>query len=90
MAVVMLLAFAGPLAAQGTPPVKPKPDSVPVPPKRRALEIRGQAPAPEVVTVRPREIPPYTRRIISPMLSDSGAVRRPSTAVIILPTTPKP
>ena len=87
VACAALVLKASFLKAQATqqPVPKPKPDSVVAPPKRRALEIRGQAPAPEVVTVRPREIPPYTRRIITPML-DSATARRPTQPVII----PKP
>jgi hypothetical protein len=98
LAIVAACASTRPLIAQGTPPQqKPTPakpaqarpaqaksDSA-QPPKRRSLEIHGQAPAPEVVTVRPREAPRYTHRIITPLLADSGAVRRPGTAVVILP-----
>ena len=37
------------------------------PPKRgQAIEIRGQVPTPQVVTVRPREVPAYDRQILSP------------------------
>jgi hypothetical protein len=80
-AALLLLApaIAG---AQVSPPVPPPGQQPPA--KRRALEIRGQAPAPEVVTVRPREVPAYTRRIIVPALFDT----RPATArrtVVLLP-----
>jgi hypothetical protein len=37
------------------------------PPKRgQAIEIRGQVPTPQVVTVRPREVPTYDRQLLSP------------------------
>ena len=32
----------------------------------KAIEIRGQVPTPQVVTVRPREVPAYSRQVISP------------------------
>lgn len=32
----------------------------------KAIEIRGQVPTPQVVTVRPREVPTYSRQVISP------------------------
>ena len=34
------------------------------------IEIRGQVPTPQVVTVRPRETPAYTRRILVPSFFD--------------------
>ena len=72
---VLLSVTALTAGAQGAPPpARPgQPPSVqqPQPPKRKALEIRGQAPAPEIVTVRPREVPGYTRRIIVPTLFDA-------------------
>lgn len=42
------------LAAQGQQPAPKKPST------GQAIEIRGQAPTPQVVTVRPREVPAYT------------------------------
>ena len=37
------------------------------PPKKgQAIEIRGQVPTPQVVTVRPREVPAYDRHLLSP------------------------
>ena len=67
---------------QGAPPPKPAPAPVvqpqgrgaeparqPVPQqRRRALDIRAQAPAPEVVTIRPREIPEFSRALLAPAL----------------------
>ena len=34
--------------------------------RQKAIEIRGQVPTPQVVTVRPREVPAYSRQVISP------------------------
>ena len=41
-------------------------------PARRAqtIEIRGQVPTPQVVTVRPRETPTYDRRVLVPNFYD--------------------
>ncbi len=63
-------------AQQSAPP----PAGVPAAPRtRRTVEIRAQAPAPEVITVRPREVPPYTRRLLVPALlaypDSTGALR---------------
>ncbi len=38
----------------------------PPPKKGQAIEIRGQVPTPQVVTVRPREVPTYDRQLLSP------------------------
>lgn len=39
--------------------------------KRQApIEIRGQVPTPQVVTVRPREVPAYDRRVLVPAFYD--------------------
>lgn len=40
-------------------------------PRRQApIEIRGQVPTPQVVTVRPREVPAYSRRVLVPEFFD--------------------
>ncbi|HVE78641.1 MAG TPA: hypothetical protein VNA89_07260 [Gemmatimonadaceae bacterium] len=41
-------------------------------PARRqpTIEIRGQVPTPQVVTVRPREVPTYNRRVLTPNFYD--------------------
>lgn len=84
-AVLVMSAAVNSVAAQQstTPPGTPQATTAPV--KRRALEIRGQAPAPEVVTVRPREVPNYTHHIIAPTLYDAPPASRTSTTVVILP-----
>lgn len=41
------------------------------PPRRQeVIEIRGQVPTPQVVTVRPREAPAYNRRVLVPAFFD--------------------
>ena len=41
------------------------------PPRRQApIEIRGTVPTPQVVTVRPREIPAYSRKVLVPNFYD--------------------
>src|SRR6476659_9120537 len=40
-------------------------------PRRQApIEIRGQVPTPQVVTVRPREVPAYSRQVLVPRFYD--------------------
>ncbi|MGH7665205.1 MAG: hypothetical protein ACRENI_13095 [Gemmatimonadaceae bacterium] len=38
--------------------------------RSEAIEIRGQVPTPQVVTVRPREIPAYDRQVLVPNFFD--------------------
>jgi hypothetical protein len=38
--------------------------------RQTTIEIRGQVPTPQVVTVRPREVPTYSRRILTPNFYD--------------------
>jgi len=40
------------------------------PAPRSTIEIRGQVPTPQVVTVRPRETPAYSRRVLVPGFFD--------------------
>lgn len=73
--------------AQGqpvTPPTVQQP-TTPSPQKRKSLEIRGQAPAPEVVTVRPREIPQFQRKIITPILFTPAPAAPAIAYYIVLP-----
>lgn len=59
---------------------------------RRAIDIRATAPAPEVVTIRPREIPEFPR--VLPLPDGLPAVRVPSdrepVTVVIFPGGPVP
>jgi hypothetical protein len=92
---------------QGSPPPKPLPQPPvlqPVPqgqqgqqgqrprPPRRALDIRAQAPAPEVVTIRPREIPLFSRALIAPAIYQPPVAAQTAGdqnggTVVILPGT---
>src|SRR5690348_7270054 len=49
-----------------------QPPRPPQQPARRqeTIEIRGQVPTPQVVTVRPREAPAYSRRVLVPAFFD--------------------
>jgi hypothetical protein len=38
--------------------------------RQQPIEIRGQVPTPQVVTVRPREVPAYSRRVLVPNFYD--------------------
>ncbi|HEU4563752.1 MAG TPA: hypothetical protein VFS05_03845 [Gemmatimonadaceae bacterium] len=39
-------------------------------PRRQTIEIRGQVPTPQVVTVRPREVPVVSRQVLVPNFYD--------------------
>jgi len=92
LALLLALVAAVPSLAsaqQPTPAPTPAPTTAaPVTPGaprvRRTVEIRAQAPAPEVITVRPREVPQYTRRLLVPALityaDTTGAGRAPVVA----------
>lgn len=60
------LAFgATSIRAQQQPPRPPQ-----QPRRQETIEIRGQVPTPQVVTVRPREAPAYSRRVLVPAFLD--------------------
>jgi hypothetical protein len=84
--IVLALAIAPVEArAQGEPSKPAAPPQQPTPARRKALEIRGQAPAPEVVTVRPREIPQFQRKIITPILYEAPPPAPSVAYYIVLP-----
>jgi len=63
--VVLLVAVA--LAATSTPAHAQR-----RPPRRQqTIEIRGTVPTPQVVTVRPREVPTYSRQVLVPRFYDA-------------------
>ena len=66
IASALALGAASVHAQQQTPP---KPSQQP-PRRQETIEIRGQVPTPQVVTVRPREAPPYSRRVLVPSFLD--------------------
>ena len=56
------------------------------PPKRgQAIEIRGQVPTPQVVTVRPREVPAYDRQILSPAFYNGPGTMASAGGVQLVP-----
>lgn len=62
--VAILSALPAVASAQGTPrrPTTPR--------RGAAIEIRGQVPTPQVVTVRPREVPAFSRQVLVPSFYD--------------------
>jgi hypothetical protein len=62
MALVVLAAAVLPAAAGAQ---KPRPAR-----RQAPIEIRGQVPTPQVVTVRPREVPAYSRQVLVPRFYD--------------------
>ena len=51
---------------------------------RRALDIRAQAPAPEVVTIRPREVPEFSRTLLAPAIYRSQPVSDLNSRTIVI------
>lgn len=79
--------------AQGATPPTPAPGARVAPRVRRSVEIRAQAPAPEVITVRPREVPHYTRRLLVPALlvpPDTTGARGTAAAIGASVVVPAP
>ena len=70
MTTTMMVRSALVLALAAT--LVPAAASAQQPTRRRqpVVEIRGQVPTPQVVTVRPREMPAYSRQVISPNFYD--------------------
>lgn len=64
-ALAMLGVAAIPIAAHGQQTTQP-----PVKRRQAPIEIRGQVPTPQVVTVRPREVPAYSRQVLVPNFYD--------------------
>jgi hypothetical protein len=60
--VAVALALPVAMQAQNTKP--------PVKRRQQPIEIRGQVPTPQVVTVRPREVPTYSRQVLYPRFYD--------------------
>jgi hypothetical protein len=57
----------------------------PPPKKGQAIEIRGQVPTPQVVTVRPREVPAYDRQLLSPAFYTGTGSTASTGAVQLVP-----
>lgn len=64
-ALVVLMPVSTAHAQQPTQPPRAQP-----PRRQETIEIRGQVPTPQVVTVRPREAPAYSRRVLVPAFFD--------------------
>ena len=67
---VMALGVAAALAASARSAVAQQPPSRTQQRRPETIEIRGQVPTPQVVTVRPREAPEYSRRVLVPAFFD--------------------
>jgi hypothetical protein len=67
--IVLLCASAAAATAQQPTPPKPAPRAQTTR-RQETIEIRGQVPTPQVVTVRPREAPAYSRRVLVPAFFD--------------------
>ena len=57
----------------------------PPPRKGQAIEIRGQVPTPQVVTVRPREVPTYDRQLLAPAFYNGTGSATTAAAVQLVP-----
>ena len=64
LGLVVAAALALPVAMQAQDTKQP------VKRRQQPIEIRGQVPTPQVVTVRPREVPTYSRQVLYPRFYD--------------------
>jgi len=69
VAAVTIVVATPSLRAQQPKPKPPSPTTA-TPRRQETIEIRGQVPTPQVVTVRPRETPAYSRRVLVPTFFD--------------------
>lgn len=63
-ALAVAVAMTVSVSAQAQEPTQP------VRRRQAPIEIRGQVPTPQVVTVRPREVPAYSRQVLVPNFYD--------------------
>ena len=68
-AVVLAIGLIWVSDARAQQPTRPAPRTQ-TPRRQETIEIRGQVPTPQVVTVRPRETPAYSRRVLVPAFFD--------------------
>ena len=61
-ALALALAVGAATAADAQQPTRPR--------RQAPIEIRGQVPTPQVVTVRPREVPAFSRQVLVPRFYD--------------------
>lgn len=95
--LTLALAAGAPVIARAQQPTPPPPvppiatpaaqgATAPAAPRvRRTVEIRAQAPAPEVITVRPRDVPQYTRRLLVPALLTPADTTSAVRAAVVVP-----
>ena len=86
LALIAVVGVAGSAYAQGqqpAPPPKPAPKKVVA---GQTVEIRGQAPTPQVVTVRPREVPSYKPSSLPQAVMSSGNWPAISSAYAVAPS----
>ena len=69
-AVVGALMVGMASSANAQQQTQPPPSRSQPPRRAETIEIRGQVPTPQVVTVRPRETPTYSRRVLVPGFLD--------------------
>jgi hypothetical protein len=83
--LALALTAAVPAVARAQQPPPAAAPGAPISPKaRHTVEIRSQAPAPEVITVRPREVPQYTKRLLAPtLLTLPDSTGAPRTSVVV-------
>ncbi len=62
LVIAVVLALPAVAHAQGKAPTVKR--------RQAPIEIRGQVPTPQVVTVRPREVPTYSRQVLYPRFYD--------------------
>jgi hypothetical protein len=92
IALAIALLFVGAASATAQQPTPPKPAPRTQAPRRQeTIEIRGQVPTPQVVTVRPREAPAYSRRVLVPAFFDRDFWPSilPPLQIVSAPTTPR-
>lgn len=65
-----LILAAGSLALPVAAHAQDTTSKQPVKRRQQPIEIRGQVPTPQVVTVRPREVPTYSRQVLYPRFYD--------------------
>jgi hypothetical protein len=64
LAIALAVALALPALARA------QNTQTPVKRRQQPIQIRGQVPTPQVVTVRPREVPAYSRQVLYPRFYD--------------------
>jgi hypothetical protein len=89
LAIICLFAATSAVEAQQPTPQR-SPTRTQPPRRQETIEIRGQVPTPQVVTVRPREAPAYSRRVLVPAFLDRDFWPSilPPLQIVSAPATP--